>query len=503
MKLILLLILLPFLCNAQSCIPCEKLVDLKIPQVTILKAQRLDGDTIRYNDPFAPIVILKKSFCRVQARIDAEIKFELLMPQDWNGRFIMSGGGVFVGNTMNFNSSTVDNGYATAATDTGHEANPFSAEWAYNNMERQLNFGKLGVHRTAVISKVIMETYYCKQPSYSYFVGCSRGGGQGMIEAQYYPEDFDGIVAGAPAYSWPAIGAKVISICQKNYPNPKDLKPVLTADNLKLLQEFVLKQCDILDKVKDGIVGDPRDCKFDYSKIPMCSGDKPGPSCLTRGQLDVAKAVYEPLVKEGKVIYPGFPFGAEAEPFSWDITIAGTSPMMQPSFHFQVGTNMFKFLVFNDPSWDYSKYDFSNFYSQTSFASSFLDATQTDYAGLKKRDAKMILYHGWNDPVLSAYSTIEHYEAALQKDKDLSKNIRLFLLPGVLHCSGGPGCADVDWISLIQNWVENKQEPVVAMSSKAVDGKVVATKPVYNYPKVAIYKGTGDVSKDTSYGLKN
>src|SRR5262245_61167874 len=231
----------------KSCKPCEELKNLQLPDVAILIAEAKVSDTIKNpNEPWIPTVIINKPFCRVLGRISKEINFEILMPTESNGRFLMSGGGGFVGSIQNGYRDKVNDGFATAGTDAGHEGGS-DAKWAYNNMERQLNFGKLAVHRTAVVSKAIMQNYYCAAPVKSYFAGCSRGGGQAMMEAQYYPEDFDGIVAGAPAFAWPAIAAKGIMHSQMNYPNPNDLKPVVTNDNLKLLQTEVLKQCDQLD----------------------------------------------------------------------------------------------------------------------------------------------------------------------------------------------------------------------------------------------------------------
>ena len=237
----------PLLTLAQApCLKCERLKDLKLPDVTILSVEEKASDTIASPAPWIPQVYITKPFCRVMGRISKEINFELLLPQAWNGRFLMSGGGGFVGSIQNDMKGRVNDGYASAGTDTGHQGDGFTAEWAYNNMERQLNFGRLAVHRTAAVSKAIIASFYCKEASFSYFLGCSRGGGQAMVEAQYYPQDFDGIVAGAPAFSWPAIGAKFISIIQKNYPNLNDLTPIITSDNLKLFQEHVLKQCDNL-----------------------------------------------------------------------------------------------------------------------------------------------------------------------------------------------------------------------------------------------------------------
>ncbi|MEX2231187.1 MAG: tannase/feruloyl esterase family alpha/beta hydrolase [Cyclobacteriaceae bacterium] len=491
--------------NTKPCTPCEKLKELQLPDVTILKIESLANDTIK-NQAGSISLVITVPFCRVSGRISKEINFELLLPVQWNGRFLMSGGGGFVGSIQNNLREYVNRGYATAGTDTGHQGNGLSAEWALNNMERQINFGRLAIHRTAVVSKAVMHGFYCTYPAYSYFLGCSRGGGQAMVEAQFYPEDFEGIVAGAPAFSWPAIGAKFIQGCQKNYPNPKDLsKPVITNDNLKLLQEYVLKQCDKIDGLSDKIINDPRDCKFDFSKMPLCADDKPTPSCITQEQLTAIKSIYSPVMVDNKMIYPGFPFGLEDERGSWDSWISGTSKNLQnaPSLHYMFGTNMFKYLVYNDPSWDYSQYDFKNFFEETRYASSYLDATQTDYNDFKKHKRKMIMYHGWNDPALSAYATIQHYEEAQQKDKDLQSYIRLFLLPGVLHCGGGTGPDFIDWVKQIENWVENGKAPDRIVLSKSENGKAVMTRPVFPYPKLTIYNGKGDSNLDSNFKVKS
>lgn len=471
--------------SAQSvkfCKPCEELKNLQFPDVTILVAEAKTTDTFKHpNEPWIPTAIINKPFCRVLGRISEEINFELLLPNEGNGRFLMSGGGGFVGSIQNSFLEEVNKGFATAGTDAGHQGGA-DAKWAYNNMERQLNFGRLAIHRTAVVSKLIMQAFYCAAPAKSYFAGCSRGGGQAMVEAQYYPEDFDGIVAGAPAFGWPATAAKYVKESKYNYPNPHDLKPMITNDNLKLLQNEVLKQCDQLDGKVDGIIEDPRKCKFDYSKLPICPEGKPGGSCLTKEQLNAIKAVYDPLVLDKKEIYPGFPFGGEAELGSWDMWITGTSPYAPngPSLHYMFSTNIFKYLVFNDPNWDYSKYTFKDFESQTLYASSYLDATRVDYSAFKKRNGKIIFYHGWNDPALSAYATIEHYEGILKGDKDAPSYARLFLLPGVLHCGGGAGCDVVDWVNLIVDWVEKSNAPDQVVASKTVQGKIV-TKNILPY----------------------
>jgi hypothetical protein len=470
--------------NAKPCKPCEELKNLQLPDVTILVAEVHAGNTTKNpGEPGRGTDAIRKPFCRVLGRISREINFEILLPEESNTRFLMSGGGGFVGSIQNSFKSKVHEGFATAGTDTGHEGGG-DAKWAYNNMERQLNFGRLAIHRTAVVSKAIMQNYYGAAPSKSYFVGCSRGGGQAMVEAQCYPEDFDGIVAGAPAFAWPAIAAKFLQHSQYNYPDPGELRPVITKDNLKLLQNEVLRQCDQLDGAADGILNNPGKCQFDFSKLPLCPNEKQGNGCFTQTQLAAIKSIYSPLVVNGKQIYPGFPLGGEAEDGSWDpwITTSILSQKKEPSLHYMFSTNIFKYLIFNDSTFNYTQYNFKNFTRETAYASSYLDATSTNYGDFKKRNGKIIFFHGWNDAALSANATIEHYNAILKADKDAQSYARLFLLPGVLHCGGGPGCDKVDWISLIIDWVEKSKAPDQIVASKSTVGNV-ATKNIFPYPK--------------------
>ncbi|GAA0880864.1 tannase/feruloyl esterase family alpha/beta hydrolase [Algoriphagus jejuensis] len=491
--------------DKKTCTPCEQLKKVRLPDVTILEATSVSKDTIPGEEGWSPTVVIDRTFCRILGRISKEIKFELLLPADWNGRFLMAGNGGFAGSIQNDLIGRLNEGYAVVGTDTGHKDTGDGAAWALNNMERQLNFGSLAVHRTAEVSKALINSHYCEYPAYSYFLGCSRGGGQAMMEAQAYPEDFDGIVAGAPAHNWPALGAKFVQTSQHMYPDPDDLsKPNLTLDHLKLLQAHVLKQCDDLDGLEDSILNDPRDCIFDFATLPMCPGNAAGTDCFTQEQLAAIQSVYSPLMVDNQEIYPGFPFGLEGEDTAWDLWITGTSPYLEgnPSLHHMFGTNIFKYLVFNDPSWDYSQYDFKNFAQETAFASSFLDATQTNYSGLKDAKGKMILYHGWDDYAISAYATIQHYEKALLVDQELPSYIRLFMLPGVLHCAGGTGPDQVDWVKLISDWVENENAPERVVVSKFEGGNLTMTRPVYPYPKVTVYKGSGDSTEEKNFGVK-
>ncbi len=374
-------------------------------------------------------------------------------------------------------------------------------------MERQVNFGHLAVHRTTTVTKEITRQYYCSTPEYSYFTGCSRGGGQAMMEAQRYPNDFDGIVSGAPAFDWPGLGAEFIQNIQAVFPDPSKLdQPVVTLSNLELLQNEVLLQCDAIDGVKDHILNNPRDCDFDFSQLPKCEGITAKDSCFTTSQLKAIKAIYAGIKSQQEEIYPGFPYGGEYEPGGWQSWIVGpfdeTMQLGFPSLQFGFGTEIFKYLVFQEPAWNYRTYDFTDLQIDTQYAASYLNATSTNYIEFKQSEGKMIIWHGWNDPAISALSTKDHYNAAKIKDPSLENYIRLFLLPGVLHCGGGQGPVEVDWLDVIRAWVEKGEAPEKIIVTKTKDEKVTMTRPVFPYPEQAVYDGTDDPNNEKNFKPK-
>lgn len=479
---------------AQTCIPCDELASLKIPELKIKTALPVKpGDNPDGKGE------VKHGYCKVEGVIGKEINFELLLPDTFNGRFAMSGGGGFVSGVTNALRSLTQEGYATAGTDTGHpKVDP--STWAEDNMEGQLNFGHLAIHRTAVVSKYLIEQYYCKPPKYSYFVGSSRGGGQAMMEAQRYPDDFDGIVAGAPAFNWTGFTSKFIQIAQKLFPDGTLKNQVLGKPQLALLQKILMENCDRLDGVRDTILQDPMACPFDLSKLPRCPGDEPGADCFTQTQLDVLKAIYEPLIVDGVRIHAGFPLGGENEPMGWDPWIVPSKPMSEryPSLHAYFGIETFKYLIMNDRNWDYSTYDLNNLVKDTRYAAAYLNATSTDYTAFKKRGGKMLIWQGWVDPAISALDIIKHYDEANDRDPELDQYIRLYLLPGVLH-GGGQGPDKVNWLKVVQEWVENGKTPEKLVATKSVNGKITLSRPVYPYPAKAVYSGTGDPNVETSF----
>lgn len=245
------------------------------------------------------------------------------------------------------------------------------------------------------------------------------------------------------------------------------------------------------------------------SALPACQDEVAGKDCFTAAQLNAIKLIYSEIGNEEGIIYPGFPFGEETD---WQNFIVGplsaglrdNFPELAklPSLHLAVGTEMYKYLIFQDPDWDYSSYDFSTYFHDTEYAAAYLNATSTDYSSFKEQGAKMILYQGWNDYAISAFATIDYYQEIAKRDKEVDSYLRLFLLPGVLHCSGGTGPDKTDWLALIMDWVEKGIAPERVVMSKEENGEVVMERPVFPYPAVTVYDGKGDPRKERSFGKK-
>ena len=475
---------------AANRISIEDLRRIRTPEVILESVTKVNADSQSKSDVVA--------YVEVKGVIGDHIHFELLLPDAWNGRFVMGGGGGFVGTIQNAARDSVKKGYATVGTDTGHQAHTgYLADWALDNAEAKVNFGYLAVHRTAEVAKALIYSYYRETPSYCYFVGCSRGGGQAMMEAQRYPKDFDGIVAGAPAFNWTGLAATSITIAKALYPDPAHLDgSVITKDSLQKLQAAILEQLDAEDGLKDGVIQNPASVHFDLSKVLD----------LTEEQRKAISVIYQGARTDKGQIYPGFSPVAECDPNQWVAWLTGPVPGFAkdhvPDLTFAFATQIFKYLIFNDPDWNYATYSFSNFERDTRLAASFLNATNPDLSKFKSRNGKLIIWHGWADPALPAQGTIDYYRQVHSQDAQADDYCRLFMIPGCLHCGGGPGASDVDWLSVIGDWVENGKAPTKLVASKKQSGKVVMTRPLYPYPEYAIFKGNGDTNNADSFEVK-
>jgi feruloyl esterase len=328
--------------DATNRISVEELRQVRLPDVTLESVTPVVPDGQKQPNAAA--------YVEVKGVIGGHIRFELLLPDAWNGRFVMGGGGGFVGTVQNAARDSVNKGYATVGTDTGHQSEPgYLANWALDNLEAKVNFGYLAIHRTAEVARALIRSYYRTDAAHCYFVGCSRGGGQAMMEAQRYPQDFDGIVAGAPAFNWTGIAATMVTIAKALYPSPEHLdSTVLTKEALQKLQAGIIEQCDAQDGLKDGIIQDPASAHFDLSKVPD----------LTEEQRKAIETIYQGARNDKGAIYPGFAPVAECVPSQWIAWLTGPAPGFAkdhvPDLTFAFGTQIFKYLIFNQPDWDYA-----------------------------------------------------------------------------------------------------------------------------------------------------
>jgi feruloyl esterase len=319
-----------------------------------------------------------------------------------------------------------------------------------------------------------------------------------MMEAQRYPGDFDGIVAGAPAFNWTGLAALSVTIAQALYPDPAKLDhPVITKDALERLQASILEQGDAQDGLKDGVVQYPPASRFDLAKV----------TGITEEQRQAFAAIFRGASNRIGQIYPGYTPGAECDPNQWTVWITGSVPGMVardhvPDLMFAFGTQIWKGLVFNDPDWDYSRYNFSNFARDTRLAASFLNATNPNLDTLKARGGKLILWHGWADQALPPQATVDYYRQVQARDPHAEDYCRLFMVAGCLHCGDGPGASDVDWLGTIAAWVERSQPPDVVIASKNEPGNVTITRPLFPYPRYAAYNGNGDPNRAENFGAK-
>ena len=464
--------------------------------------------------------------CLVIGVIGSEIGFELRLPDQWNGKFIMGGSGGFAGTFNNAAHdfwNVVPGGWATVATDTGHKGNPLGASWALNNLERQVNFGHLAVHRTAVNAKAMIKSYFESKIDRSLFFGCSRGGGQGLMVAQRSPELFDGIYAGAPAFAWTTeMAGRWTRNAQRMYPDPNQLAaPVIDADALSLIGGAVMEQCDALDGLEDGILNDPRQCDFDVASLACDAGSND--HCLTPEQVAVAQAIYGDVEIGGKMSR-GAPLGSElpGNPLGWDRWITGGyDPGEAVEFHpgveaedFEIpvtpnarwafAMGMMRFFIFSDPEWSYAGYDFSDFAQKTAPLASTVDADSPDLSAFRAAGGKLIIDNGWMDGSLTPHGTIDYYESVINFDPTASDDVRLFVRPGVAHCQGGPGPDGTNYIVALEEWLDSGVAPeqLDAPYATSAPGRPPSGRGgriICAHPNVVTYDGSGDPNDPASF----
>jgi feruloyl esterase len=487
--------------------PCESLASLSLPDSTITTAQSvppggfsLPGGNAQANAAFQYL----PAFCRVAATLkpsnDSDIRIEVWLPaSNWNGKFQGVGNGGWAGSiSYAALAQALRRGYAASSTDTGHQSDVSSASFALGHPEKVVDYAYRSEHEMTLKAKAIIQAFYGDVPQYSYWNGCSGGGKQGLAEAQRYPADYDGIISGASAYDMVPLHAGWIRIAQVVHKNEDSYIP---PEKYSLIHDAVLKACDALDGVKDGLLEDPTRCHFDPQVLACKNGDTN--SCLTAGQVEAAKQIYSPTVnpRTKKQLLPALLPGSEV---AWGVLagpLAGGAPASRES---SVADNTFKYVIFKDPRWDFRTLNFDKDIEYAEKVDSDLNkANDPNLKPFFARKGKLIMYHGWSDQVVPPQHSIHYYDSVEKTvGVQAAESLRLFMVPGMTHCGGGPGPNTFDTVSAIEQWVEKSKAPEQMIASHSADGKVDRTRPVCPYPQVAKYKGTGSIDDAANFACK-
>jgi len=481
---------------------CANLAALTIPNITVRAAALVPAGP--FAPPGAQNSITLPAFCRVEATArpttDSDIKFEVWIPpvDAWNGKFQGVGNGGYQGSiSYTAMATALRKGYATASTDTGHTGDDM--KFGQGHPEKVIDYGYRAIHVMTETSKLIVRNATGKFADKSYFVGCSAGGHQAMSEAQRFPDDYDGIIAGDPAHnrirqtfgfmwSWAAT-------------HGADGKPILTQQNLSLVSKAVVDACDAVDGLKDGLIDDPRKCHFDPAKL-ICpsTSSADDATCLTRAQADAIKKVYDGArnPRTGEPIFTGWPRGSEG--FGETAGQGWRQYLTEPGEPSRVG--LFRYFLFHDPNWDWRTLDYDRDLAYAEQRLAMLPAVERDLTPFKKHGNKLIVYTGWADPVVPPQDTAAYYEAVAKTMGGYDKTrdfFRFFAAPGMGHCAGGPGPNQFEALAALEQWVEKGIAPDKLIASHTSNGKVDRTRPLCPYPQVARWKGTGSIDEAANF----
>jgi feruloyl esterase len=477
---------------------CESLASLKLPDTTITTAESVAAGAFtppggRGGRGAAQSDL--PAFCRVAATLkpssDSDIKIEVWLPaSNWNGKLQAVGNGAFNG-AIGYPAmmTALRAGYATTGTDTGHVGG--SGEFALGHPEKVIDFGYRSEHEMTVKAKAIISAFYDNPVKYAYWNGCSAGGRQAMKEAQKYPGDFDGIIAGSPGLDWTGRAVGALRIAQVT----KDEAFRIPAAKAQLIHKAVLDACDAIDGIKDGVIDNPKKCKFDPGVLECKGADDA--TCLTKGQAQTARLIYmSPVNPKTKREITGLEPGSE---LGWtDMGWTGSAR--------STGLDQFRFIVFKDPTWDVDKFNFeTDIVRAEETDANMINALDPNLKPFFDRGGKLIQYHGWNDPQISPGNSVQYYQRVASAVGGLAKaqaSHRLFMAPGMGHCGGGEGPNTFDMVAALEQWVEKKQAPDQIIASHSRDGKVDRTRPLCPYPQVAVYKGSGSTDEAANFVCK-
>ena len=436
------------------------------------------------------------------------VNFRLGLPDGWNGKYYFVGVGG-LGGVIGPLTAGLSRGYASASTDTGHVAS--DPDWG-KNAAKEIDYGHRGTHVSAVAGKSLTAAFYGAPVQHAYFDGCSNGGRQALMEVQRYPNDFDGIIAGDPATGTPMQAGRAL-VYQKMLAGPDHY---LTASKIDALSRATLAACDASDGLVDGLVTDPRRCHFSPASLRCTQGDRP--DCLTDPQLEVVEQIYGGArLPSGDIYAHGFPVGHEGGATGWQAWISGpVAPVAQPNGQLEYQTtrlpngyalaeqNM-RFLALEgdtDPTLTWRTFRLDRDLPRMKAMSDILSPLDPDLRPYRARNGKLLLYHGWSDPAISAYGTVSYYDkvkAVVGGQQAIDQFAALYLVPGMHHCSGGPGPNTFDMLTVLEQWVERGVAPAAVTATHTTNGVVDRTRPLCPHPQVATYRGQGSIDDAANF----
>jgi len=498
---------------------CASLAQLQLPNAAITSAAPVAAGAfvppgLKPDEKIPPIFAAAPAFCRIAVTLkptpDSDVKVEIWMPASgWNGKFRGIGNGGFAGYIAYGGlAAAVSQEYATASTDTGHSTQ--GAEWALGHPEKIVDYGYRGVHEMTVNAKTVVKAFYGADAKTVYFASCSNGGRQALMEAQRFPDDYDGIIAGAPANAWVPMVTRGLKELQT-----LDGAGYIPAAKIPAINQAVLDACDAQDGLKDGVINDPRQCHFDASVL-LCKG-KESDACLTSRQVDSLKMIYADAQDlAGGTNFPGLLPGAEDGRGGWTVWVTGSEEGKSLGTFFVAG--YFADMVYSQKNWDFrtASVAAAEKLAQEKTGDS-MNAMNPDLKPFLAHGGKLILYHGWNDPAISALNTVRYYDSLVEAigSKAADQSVRLYMVPGMQHCGGGPGATffgqieegprsdpNRDIFTSLVEWVESGKAPgdLIASKYSGPGAKVPEmTRPICPYPQVPEYKGTGDPNRAESF----
>ena len=483
------MMLLPVALHAQ---PCDRLSQLASPTVSITLATVVDtgnfpsvgGANALHNLP---------PFCRVAADLrptpDSAIRIEVWLPTaQWNGKFIAVGSGGW-GGSLSYGemADALRRGYATSATDDGHTGP--SASFVVGHPEKLIDFAYRAEHEMTVEAKTLIRAFYGRDPRYSIWSGCSGGGREGLLQASRYPDEFDGIIAGDPANirrnSW------ALELAVQTFKDPEAYIPPA---KYPMIHRAVLEACDAKDGLKDGLIEAPESCNVDFKSLQCKAAD--GLDCLTARQVQTAQTITSPVAtKTDKILFPRVEPGTELR---WGRLAGGPQPA-------DLFLDEFRYIVYQDPNWDWRTFDLERDSSRAHAIDKDVDELNPDLTAFAKHGGKLLLYHGWADQQVAPGSSVEFYKAVMDASggpEQTSNWVRLFMAPGMAHCSGGEGPDNFDKIGVMEQWVEQSKAPEQIIATHKTAGKVDRTRPLCPYPQVAHYKGIGSIDEASNFSCR-